>query len=125
MGNEVYYIKIQGKANIPNALSIGHNFKITSDCSITSQTKTDNDDGTFSVTFKAEPITVEIQKDNGEVIKAKDPRKNSQKIRNYLFKHYFNEGVIEDFDRVYDAFTLEVMAMTPQLLREAVKRVNE
>ena len=122
---DTYYIKLQGKANIPTPLSIGHNFKIISDCSITGETKTDNEDGTFSITWKAEPITIEISKDNGEVIKAKDPRKNSQKIRNYLFKIYSDEGAIENFDMVYDAFTQEVMSMTPQLYREAIKRLNK
>lgn len=80
--NETYYVKIQGKANIPKPLAIGHNYRLVADCSITSETKTDNDDGTFNVTFKVEPITIEIQRDNGETIKAKDPRKNSVKIRN-------------------------------------------
>ncbi len=122
---DTYYLKLQGKCNIPQPLSIGHNFKIESDCSIVSESKEDNENGEFSVTYKAVPVTVTITKENGEVVQARDPRKNSQKIRNYLFKIYSNEGYIEDFDRVYDAFTLEVMSMTPQLLREAIKRVNQ
>ncbi len=125
MENETYYIKIQGKANIPNGLSIGHNYKLVADCSITSETKADNDNGTFDIVYKVEPITIEIQKDNGEIIKAKDPRRNSQKIRNYLYKHYHNEGVVEPFDDVYDAFTYEVMAMTPVMMRDAIKRINK
>lgn len=120
-----YYIKLQGKANIPQALSIGHNFKITADTSIVSESKEDNEDGTFSITYKAVPVTIEIEKDNGEVVKAKDPRKNSQKIRNWLFKDYAREGYVEDFDQVYDAFTLEVMSRTPDLLAQAIKRLNE
>ena len=121
---ETYYIKLQGSANIPKALSIGHNYKISADCSITSESKSDLENGEYSVTYKAVPVTIEITKPNGEVIQAKDPRRNSQKIRNYLFKIYFNEGIVEDFDQVYDAFAQEVMLMTPQLLREAVKRLN-
>jgi hypothetical protein len=123
--NETYYVKIQGKANIPTPLHIGHNFLLSADCSVTSETRSDNENGEFDVVFKVEPITVEIKKDNGEIVKAKDPRKNSQKIRNYLFKCYYTEGYTEDFDSVYDAFTLEVMAMTPGLLREAVKRLQK
>lgn len=122
---ETYYVKIQGKANIPSRLEIGHNFKLEADCSVTSETRTDNDNGEFDVIFKLEPVTVSITKDNGEIIKAKDPRKNSQKIRNYLFKIYHDEGYIEDFDSVYDAFTYEVMGMTPSLLREAIKRLQK
>jgi hypothetical protein len=121
---ETYYIKIQGKANIPEALSIGHNFKVVADCSVTQEQRDDNEDGTLDVTYKVVPVTAEISKDNGPTIKAVDPRRNSQKIRNYLFKHYHDEGVVEPFDEVYDAFTFEVMSMTPQLLRGALKRIN-
>jgi hypothetical protein len=121
---ETYYIKVQGKANIPKALGIGHNWKITSDCSIVSESKEDNEDGTFSVVYKAVPVTIEIEKDNGEIVKAKDPRKNSLKVKNYLFKCYADEGYVEDFDRVYDAFTQEVMSRMPSLLEAAIKRLN-
>lgn len=122
---ETFYAKIIGKANIPQRLEIGHNFKITTDCSVTSETRSDNNNGEFDVVFKIEPVTMEIVKSNGEIIKAKDPRKNSQKIRNYLFKIYHEEGFVEDFDSVYDAFTYEVMGMTPSLLREAIKRLQK
>lgn len=121
---DTYYAKIQGKVNIPIKLEIGHNFKLTADCSVTGESKEDNEDGTYSYVAKLVPITAEITKDNGPTIKAKDPRKNSQKIRNYLFKAYSDEGYVEDFDEVYDSFTLEVMSMTPVLLREAIKRLT-
>lgn len=122
--NEIFYLKIQGKANIPERLAIGHNYKIVANCSITQEQRDDNENGEFNVTFKAEPITMEISQDNGKVIKAKDPRKNSMKMRNYLFKLYADEGYIEEFDKVYDMFTNEVMAITPHLLRQAIKRLQ-
>lgn len=122
---ETYYVKISGKVNVPSKVDIGHNYRLTMDCSVTQEMKEDNEDGTFSVISKMVPITAEIKKDNGEVVKAKDPRRNSQKVRNYLYKEYCHEGYVEDFDRVYDAFTLEVMAFTPQLLKEAIKRLNQ
>lgn len=122
--NETYYVKIAGKVNIPNSLAIGHNYKLTSDCSIVSEQRSDNEDGTFSVTYKMVPITVSIEKDNGKTTKAKDPRKNSVKMRLYLLKCHTQEGLTEDFEAVYDAFTNEVMMLTPQLMRDAIKRVN-
>ena len=122
--NEIYYIKVAGKANIPKPLYIGHNFQIKADCSIVSEQKSDLENGEFSITYKAIPLTIEILKDNGEVVRAKDPRKNSQKIRNYLWKIYYDEGYTEDFDRVYDEFTQEVMSVTPTLLKQAIKRIN-
>ena len=120
---ETYYAKIQGKVNIPQKLEIGHNYRLVADCSVTSESKEDLENGEFSITSKLVPITAEISKDNGPTIKAKDPRKNSQKIRNYLFKIYANEGYTEDFDQLYDAFTQEVMTITPELIREALKRI--
>jgi len=106
---ETYYAKIQGKANIPQALSIGHNYKVVSDCSITSEAKEDNEDGTFNVTYKLEPITMEICKDNGSVVKAKDPRKNSTKIRNLLYFKWKESNEAIEFDEYYTKFTNTVL----------------
>jgi len=117
--NETYYIKIQGKANIPNSLAIGHNYKIECDCSITSETKTDNDDGTFNVTYKVEPITATIRRDNGEIIKAKDPRKNSVKIRNSSWKVANDYGL--DEDKFYNYITLKAIGMMEHWAEELKK----
>lgn len=122
--NDTYYIKLQGKANIAEPLSIGHNFHIDADCSITGENKTDNEDGTFSVTWKAEPVTVTVTKDNGEKIKAKDTRRNSQKIRNFLWKLHEQEGYGEDFERVYDEATWIILRDMPITLREAIKKIK-
>lgn len=123
---DTYYIKVQGKANIPEALSIGHNFKILCDASIVSEQKIDNDNGEFDIVYKAVPVTITIEKDNGEIVKAKDPRRNSEKIRKWLYKNWSEtEAEIHPFDDVYNAFTDEVMSMTPQLLRSALKRFEQ
>jgi len=125
MENETYYVKIQGKANIPTALSIGHNYKLTADCSITSEQKNDNENGSFDIIYKVEPITVEIQKDNGEITKAKDPRKNSVKFRNYLYKLWMEDGCIYPFEEIYENVVYEAMGMMPSLLRSAIKRLEK
>lgn len=123
--NNTYFIKLQGKANIPIPLGIGHNYKVTSDCSITEEKRVDNEDGTFDVIYKAQPVTCEVGVDNGPTIKAKDPRRNSAKIRNMLWKEHFNEGGIEDFDRLYDEATWVIISMILLIYREAVKRLNK
>ena len=105
--------------------AIGENYKIITSGSITSKTESDNFGGTKLIQYKFEPITLETIDDMGKSIKASDKRKNSVKMRNWLFKHYANEGYTEDFDRVYDQFTTEVLAMTPVLLREAIKKLNQ
>ncbi len=122
---DTYFIKLQGKANIPEPLYVGHNFKVVADCSITQEQKDDNEDGTFSITYKAQPVTCEIFQDNGPTIKAADPRRNSVKVRNMLWKEFFNDtGGAEDFDRVYDEATWVILSMMPQIYREAIKRLS-
>lgn len=119
-----YFLKVQGKANIAVPLAIGHNFTVEAACSITQEQKDDNEAGGFDITYKAVPQTIEIRKDNGPTIKAKDPRRNSAKIRNMLWKQHFNEGGIEDFDRVYDEATWVILSMMPAIYREAIKRLE-
>jgi len=113
---ETFFLKIVGKVNIPERLSIGHNFKVTADCSITSETKSDNEDGNFDVIFKAEPITCEISQDNGKIIKAKDPRKNSTKIRNLLHWKWQQSNSAEDFESYYTRFTNYVLVNMDALI---------
>lgn len=122
---DTYFIKLQGKANIPTGLEIDKNYKITADCSITQEKRDTNEDGSYSITYKAEPLTVEIENDNGKIVKARDPRKNSVKFRNYLFKIYTEEGVTEPFDEVYAATVLEALTVMPVLMRGALKRLEK
>ena len=121
---ETFFIKLNGKANIPEPLEIDKNYHVSADCSITQIRRDSNENGEYNVTYKAEPLKVEILKENGKIIKAKDPRKNSQKLRNYLFKIYAQEGYTEDFDKVYDEATLVIMSMIPIILTETIKRLN-
>lgn len=114
--NEKYYIKIQGKANIPKRLAIGHNYRLESDCSITSETTRDNEDGSYDIIFKVEPITVSIAKDNGEVVKAKDPRKNSVKFRKACWKVADYHQI--DDEKFYDFATAKCIGMLESLAEE-------
>lgn len=128
MENQKYthYIKIQGKANIPCPLATGHNFEVVADCSITEKKEIDNQDGTYDMVYKAEPLTISISKDNGPVIKARDPRRNSEKLRKYLWKLWSDhKGVTFDFQDVYSEVTLVAMLHMPELLDEAVHRLDQ
>jgi hypothetical protein len=113
---ETYYVRINGKANIPERLCLGHNYKLEADCSITSENKVDNENGEFDVIFKVEPITVSITRDNGTIVKAKDPRKNSTKIRNLLYFKWkeLNEPI--DFEDYYTRFTNTVLVNMDALI---------
>jgi hypothetical protein len=122
--NKIYYVKIAGKVNIPTELSIGHNYKLMADCSIVSEQKSDLENGEYSITYKLVPINAEIQKDNGETVKAKDPRRNSEKFRKYLFKLWSDDGILHEFDKVYEMVTMSAMSDMPHYLREVVKKLD-
>lgn len=121
---ENYYVKISGKANIPEALAIGHNYRLTADCSITSEQRIDNNDGTFDVVFKVEPVTVEIGRDNGTTVKAKDPRKNSQKVRNTLYREWSMANIPIDFEVFYDVCTRIILRDATSIAIEAIKELK-
>ena len=125
MEQDTYFIKVQGKANIPERLEVDKNYHIACDCSITQEKKDSNENGTYNITFKAEPMTVEILKNNGSVIKAKDPRRNSQKFRNYLYKLWNEDGCIYPFEEVYEQVVYEAMGVMPNLLRSVIKKLDE
>jgi hypothetical protein len=62
--------------------------------------------------------------ETGEKVKLADPRKQSVKFRNYLYKLWLEDGCIYDFDTVYEQVVYEVMGIMPSLLRSAIKRIN-
>ena len=114
-----YFIKLQGKANIPLPLKIGNNYKLVSDASIISENKSDNEDGTYDVTYKVMPVTIEISKDNGEVVKAKDTRKNSVLFRKACWM-VSNNNQIDD-EKFYDFATKKCLSMLDALAEEFKK----
>ena len=120
-----HILKLLGKSELPKQIQEGRNYHVSCEGSVNKVELHDNEDGTWNKIYTFKPIKIDLLNETGQTIKLKDPRKNSQKIRNYLFKIYSQEGYVEDFDKLYDAFTQEVMLMTPQLIREAVKRVNQ
>jgi hypothetical protein len=117
---EIYFIKIAGKANIPEKLAIGHNYKLVADCSITSELRQDNENGSFDVIYKVEPVTIEVTKDNGKVIKAKDPRSNSVKFRNSCWKVANNHGL--DTEAFYNYATIQSILLLDQFAEQFKKR---
>jgi len=110
MQQETYYVKIVGKANVPNPVPIGHNYKITIDASVTQEQKDDNEDGTFNITYKAEPITMEITADNGKITKAKDTRRKSQLMRSLMMKKWKDNNVATDFEEWHDRLYNQMMS---------------
>jgi hypothetical protein len=104
-----YAIKLTGNAELPEPLSIGHNFKVELQGSITSETIEDNEDGTHTHYYKFKPVIVEAIKETGERIKAKDTRSRSQQLRALVFRNWREGNFSETFDEYYDRIMIEIM----------------
>lgn len=83
---DTYYLKLTGKVNVPEMLTIGHNYRVLLDGEVTNETKETNQDGTFSYVSKFEPVIAEVQKDFGKSIKSKVAGSRSKQVKNIVFK---------------------------------------
>lgn len=111
---DTHLLKINGKAELPKAIDIGHNFRIMSEGSVVSQTKSDNENGEFTYTYIFKPITIEIQKDKGETLKLKDTRSLSQLFRARIWTKWKGKNDANDFNSYYE-----------KLMMNLIQRVDE
>jgi hypothetical protein len=117
-------VKFVGKAEIPSELQIGKNYLIHATGTITAFTEADKNDGTHVIYYRFEPVHIDMIDERGEKIKLKDPRKNSQKIRNFLWKVWSQNGYVEDFESVYDESTFVIMSRAESIVADAIKRIQ-
>lgn len=97
---DTHYIRLSGKVNIPEPLEIGRDWHIAILGSIIGRNEDDNHDGSHSIIWKFEPLTIEILKPTGQTIKA-DKRRQSQKLRMALLKKWETSNESVDFDDYY------------------------
>ena len=120
---EEFYLKISGKVNIPQRLEIGHNYHVILNGSITKEERADNNDGSFLVTWKFEPVQVEVLTPKGETIKAKDKRRISQKIRGALYFCWKESNTQMDEEEFYEQNGLKIIKYMPEVL-ELLKKYD-
>ena len=113
-----YSIRLIGKAELSEPLTISHNFRVKLEGSITAETISDNDDGSRTHYYTFKPVIVETIDQTGKTLKAKDTRSISQRMRArcYLWwrEHmdrnktqeevyeWFGERAIQSFDPIMD-----------------------
>ena|SRR3990167_5746658 len=97
-----YYVRLSGKANIPEPLEIGRNYKLITSGTITSFTESDLNDGRHVIYYKYAPILVELVDDLGESIRAKDTRSLSSLFRARMWKWWSNSPQGLEFDQFYE-----------------------
>ena len=107
---EEFYLKISGKVNIPQRLEIGHNYHVILNGSITKEERADNNDGSFLVTWKFEPVQVEVLTPKGETIKAKDRRTMSKKLRGKIWLIWQESRDSMDFLEFYERKMSEIIS---------------
>lgn len=95
-----YIIKIQGKATLFEPLNLSRVYKVEIDGAITDVIDTDNENGTYSRTYRFKPTLVNVLADNGEVTRTKDIRSRSQQLRAVITREWrdLNEPIsAEDY----------------------------
>ena len=79
-----YILRMTGKAEIEKPLNLSEGYKLNVEGEIVSITEADNYDGSHSKIYKFKPIRAEIETEKGEIIKVKDTRSYSQKLRRMI-----------------------------------------
>lgn len=95
-------LKLQGKAELPREVEIGHNYHLSLEGSIVSKTVSDNDDGSATQTFTFKPVKLDLLDEKGESLRLKDGRSKSQLLRGRLYKCWLNSGSGLDKDTYYE-----------------------
>jgi len=104
-----YTLKLSGKASIPAALEIGHNYTIRISGSITSKTEADSEGEEILIYYKFVPVFIEIITPTGETMRAKDTRSRSQQMRMLLMKRWRESDSSKTFDEYYDERMVTLM----------------
>ena len=107
-----YILKLSGKASLLEELENDHEYDISINGETTEQTEVSNGDGSYNILYKFKPKIIEILKDNGEVVKTKDIRKKSQKLRGMIYYFWQDSSVSNSLnaDEFYDRFMDKLMA---------------
>lgn len=107
-------VKITGLSEIESPLEIGKSYEIKSKTECTSITKTNNDDGSFTFRFLLRQIQTEIIREDGEVIRVRDNKKQSQKLRSQLVAIAIDRG--EDPEKFYEDTMVKFRHYTLEIL---------
>lgn len=97
-----FFVKISGKANIDKPLELGSGYKIVLDGEVVSSTNSNNQNGTYDVSFMFKPALASIENEYGEIQKSKDMRSYSTILRRAIYKMYESDAGETDDEAVYE-----------------------
>ena len=78
-------LRILGTVELPQAIGEGKNYHVSVEGEVRGSSIDTNDDGTFDKTYKLKIATLELLNEKGQVMKAKDRRKMSQRLRGAIY----------------------------------------
>lgn len=85
-------LRVSGEAELPQALENGKSYHIGAEVEVRDVRHPVNDDGSYDQIFIAKPFSVEILKDNGQILKTKDKRSVSKRIRGRHHYWFLDRG---------------------------------
>lgn len=98
-----YFIKVGGKANIPEPLTLGEGYKVVLDGEVVSESKHNTEhNGEFDVVYSFKPALCEVQDNYGKIIKAKDVRSRSAQLRRRLYRTWEADSGDIDSEEAYE-----------------------
>jgi len=117
-----HVLRITGGASLPQELDPEKSYKILTEISVKSVTHKKNEDGTSDLIYTA-GITSHIDLEEGEkIIRAKDPRKNSQRIRGAIWHLQQDEGMTHiDEEVFYNQMSAIIIEHLPELFTKYFK----
>lgn len=119
-----HILKITGKVEVPQKLTSGHNYKVTIEGAVPKMETSDNENGTFDITYTLKPIKVEFIDETGLTIKAKDPRRNSELARTQARAIWLDKSPNVDQEVFYDAISGYFRSIANQVADELIKQNN-
>lgn len=99
---DTYLLKLSGKAELPERIETGHNYHVSLEGSITSEVKTDNEDGTHTYVAGFRPVKIELLDPKGKMLKLKDTRTASQILRARFYGIWTKNDNGMSFNDYYD-----------------------
>lgn len=96
-----HILQFTGKAELPEAVDIGHNYRVLTEGSIVSLSEHDNEDGTRNRIYKFRPVKIDVLTPLGEALQLKDARSKSQLFRARLWAIWKEQDVSVPFDEWY------------------------
>lgn len=101
-------LKINGTAELPTTLEMGHDYVVAGKLSVTSIEKIDQENGEFEFCHKSKLHSIELVNKLGQTVKSKAKGSQSQKLRWAVMEHENTEEyyqkvmskIIENLDEI-------------------------